>query len=49
MIPQPKAAAATIMAMDGRSPVRRKAMHKKATKKISAVPKSLISARHPTQ
>ena len=44
-----KAAAAVIITMEARSPVRKKAMHRKATKNTSAVPKSLISARHPTQ
>ena len=42
-------AAAVSITTEGRSPVRRKAMHRNATKKISAVPKSLIRARHPTQ
>ena len=48
-MPPAKPAAAVIITMEGRSPVRRKAMHRNATKKISAVPKSLIRARHPTQ
>lgn len=45
----PEAAATVIKRTEARSPERRKAMARKATKKISAVPKSLISPKQPTQ